>query len=100
MKKLFVAIYGLTILDAISTIIGVQLGVVEEANPFVQAAMTNQPILTGLVVCLLIGAVLYGVYGVRHRIRWLAYAMGGVLAVKVVIMGLHIGWITQVLRAL
>lgn len=100
MKKLFIAIYILTILDAISTITGVQLKVVEEANPFVQSAMTNQPILTGLAVCLLIGAVLYGIYRVRHKIRWLAYPMCGVLAIKVVIMGMHIGWITQVLRAL
>ena len=100
MKKLFIAIYILTILDAISTITGVHLGVVEEANPFIQATMTNQPILTGLVVCVAIGAVLYGIYRVRHRIRWIGYAMGGVLAVKVAIMGLHINWITQVLRAL
>jgi dolichol kinase len=100
MKKLFIAIYILTLLDAISTITGVQLKVVEEANPFVQAAMTNQPVLTGLVVCLVIGAVLYGIYRVRHRIRWIGYAMGGVLAVKVGIMSLHINWIVQVLRAL
>jgi len=100
MKKLFIAIYILTVLDAISTITGVQLKVVEEANPFVQAAMTNRPVLTGLVVCLTIGAVLYGIYRIKDRIRWLTYAMGGVLAVKAVIMGLHVGWITQVLKAL
>ena len=100
MKKLFIAIYILTILDAISTITGVQLKLVEEANPFVQAVMTNQPILTGIVVCLAIGAVLYGIYRVRHKIRWLAYAMGGVLAVKIGIMALHISWITQIVRAL
>lgn len=100
MKKLFIAIYILTVLDAISTITGVQLKVVEEANPFVQATMTNQPILTGLVVCVAIGAVLYGIYRVRHRIRWIGYAMGGVLAVKVFVMAIHFNWITQVIRTM
>ncbi len=100
MKKLFITIYILTMLDAIATITGVQLKVVEEANPFVQAVMTNYPVLTGVVVYLLIGAMLYGIYRVRHKVRWLVYAMCGVLAAKVVIMGMHINWIAQVLRAL
>lgn len=100
MKRLFIAIYILTILDAISTIAGVQLKVVEEANPFVQAAMTNQPILTGLVVCLGIGAVLYGIYRVRHKIRWIGYGLGGMLAVKIAVIGLHVGWIVEIVKAL
>ena len=100
MKRLLTVVFIMTVIDAASTVAGVKVGVIEEANPFIQAAMTNQPILTGLVVCVAIGAVLYGIYRVRHKMRWLAYAMGGVLAVKVVIMGLHVNWITQVLRAL
>lgn len=100
MKRLLTAVFIMTVVDAASTVTGVKLGVIEEANPFIQAAMTNQPILTGLVVCLAIGAILYGIYRVRHRIRWIGYAMGGVLVVKIGVIALHINWITQVLRAL
>lgn len=100
LKKIFVSVFVLTILDAVATIAGVKSGWVEEGNPFVQSAMTNRPILTGLIVCLLIGAVLCGVYRVRYKVRWLAYAMGGVLMIKLGIMALHINWITQVMKAL
>lgn len=98
MKKLFITIYILTILDAICTITGVQLGFVEEGNPFVQSAMQNYPILTGLTVVLVIGAVLYGIYRVRHKIRWIGYAMVGVLAIKMAIIGLHVNWIVQIVK--
>jgi hypothetical protein len=99
MKKLFITIYILTIIDIACTVAGVNMGYITEANPVLQSVMHNYPILTGAVMCVGIGAVLYGMYRVRH-IRWLKYAAGGMLAVKVMVIGLHVGWIAQIVRTL
>ena len=99
MKKLFITIYILTIIDIACTVAGVNMGYITEANPVLQGLMHTNPILTGAVMCVGIGAVLYGMYRVRH-IRWLKYAAGGMLAVKVVVIGLHVGWIAQIVRTL
>ena len=99
MKKLFITIYILTIIDIACTVAGVYTGYITEANPVLQSAMHSYPILTGAVMCVGIGAVLYGMYRVRH-IRWLKYAAGGMLAVKVMVIGLHVGWIVEIVRTL
>jgi hypothetical protein len=100
MKKIFLTVYILTVLDIILTVTGIRMDYITEANPILQGFMHNYPILTGTVMCALVGAVLYGVYRVRHKIRWLGYAMGGMMAVKVVIIGIHVGWIIEMVRAL
>ena len=100
MKKLFIAIYILTIADIACTVTGVHMGYITEANPILQGLMHTSPILTGAAMCVLIGTVLYGLYRVRQRIRWLGYVMGGMAAVKVMVIGLHAGWIIQIVRTL
>ena len=100
MKKLFITIYILTIADISLTVTGVRMGYITEANPVLQSAMHASPILTGIVMCAVIGAVLYGLYRVRQRIRWIGYVMGGMAAVKVMVIGLHAGWIIQIVRTL
>ncbi len=97
MKKLFIVIYILTILDAIATVSGVQMGFIEEANPFVQKAMMYHPLITGLASCIVVGAVLYLIYRVRHKVGYLIYLMSIVLAVKTIIIGMHINWIAQII---
>lgn len=97
MKRLFISIYILTMLDAICTSIGVTGGVIEEGNPLVQSAMMLHPVITGAAVCAAIGLVLYGIWKVRDKVKWLPYALGLVLAVKVGIMGMHLYWITSCL---
>lgn len=98
MKKLFIAIYILTIADITLTAAGVRMGYITEANPVLQGMMHTCPILTGTVMCVLIGAVMYGVYRARDKIRWLRYPMGGMLVVKMAIIGLHAGWIIQIIK--
>lgn len=46
------------------------------------------------------GSVLYGLYRVRKWIRWIGYAMCGMVAVKVMVIGLHVDWIAQIIRTL
>ena len=100
MKKLFITIYILTIADIACTVAGVYTGYITEANPVLQGLMHTSPILTGAAMCIVIGAVLYGMYRVRQRIRWIGYAIGGMAAVKVMVIGLHVGWIAQIVRTL
>lgn len=97
MKKLFLLVYLLTIFDAAATAAGVKLGVIEEANPLICRIMTCHPVLSAVSLSAVIGAALYVIYKVRNRVHWLAYAMCGVLVVKIWVIYLHINWITQVI---
>lgn len=96
-KKLFWAIFIATIIDAVSTAAGIQMGFIEEANPIMYKAMAFHPALSALLIIVLVGAVLYGIYKVRSKIRWLPIAMSFVLIVKIFIAGLHVYWISQVI---
>ena len=100
MKKLFVAIYILTIIDVVCTVAGLKAGFITEANPLMQNFIESVPVIAGAFVLVGVAALLYLIYRFRHKVKWLPYALAGVVAVKVVIMGMHIGWITQVLRTL
>jgi hypothetical protein len=95
MTALIIAIYILTVADAVSTAVGVSSGVISEGNALFQSVMQSNPVLTAIVVSLIMGAVLYGIWRIRKRIKWLPFAMVGVLLVKIYIMGIHGYWIYQ-----
>jgi len=97
MKKLFISIFILTIVDAVCTAIGVHLGVVEEANPFFQRVVMAQPVLASTAVCIGVGGILYLVYRLRDKVRFMVPLMVGLLIVKLVVVGIHLEWMAQVI---
>lgn len=95
MTALFIIIFLLTIADAVCTAVGVSHGVINEGNVLMQTAMTSYPVLTAVAVCLIIGGILYLMWRVRKRIKWMPRALIGILAVKIGILGMHGYWIAN-----
>jgi len=95
---IYVAIFIMTIADAIFTTLGVKDGVIEEANPLLQQLFHASPELAAVLVVLGVGLLLLLVYKVQHKIRWIGYGLGVMFAVKLWILLLHFNWIAQVVK--
>jgi hypothetical protein len=96
-KWIYIAIFILTIADALFTTLGVKDGFIEEANPLLQSVFHASPELSALLIVVGVGLILLLIYKVQHRIRWINYGLGAMLAVKLYILGLHFNWISQVI---
>lgn len=94
--RLFVLIFLLTLSDAVCTAAGMRLGVIAEANPLLRGLMTAHPELTSAGVCVFVGAILCIMYPVREQVRWLGSALSAVAVIKLAVLGMHLGWILQI----
>ena len=97
MKKTLWAIFVLTVVDVVSTNAGLRMGIIEEANPIMFRPITSHPAVTSVLIVIYTGAVLYGIYKVRNKIKWLPPVMVAILVGKVFIAGLHVYWILLVI---
>jgi hypothetical protein len=90
MKRLFICVFILTLLDGAATAAGIRLGYLEEANPVIGSLADTQPFITCFGVCLFVGVLLLILYILRNRIRWMGYAISAVLVVKTALVFIHI----------
>ena len=89
MKKWFWIILILTLLDCVSTAIGIKLGIIEEANPIWENLITAYPIITALFICIIVGILLWLIYQASNQIKWLKWGVFGLLIAKTIIVILH-----------
>lgn len=98
MKKwIYIAIFILTIGDALFTTLGVKEGVIEEANPLLQNIFHASPECAASMIVLGVGLFLLLIYKYQYRIPWIKYALVGLFFVKVGVLGLHFNWMAQVI---
>lgn len=90
------AIFLLTLADAVCTAAGVSLGIILEGNPIMQAPMHEHPVFTAALVCLYVGALLALIGKFSSRCRYILPLLAVVFAVKVAVIGLHLGWIIPI----
>ncbi|SDK52186.1 DUF5658 family protein [Natronincola ferrireducens] len=96
MKKnrfIYYGIFLLTVFDIAFTSIGLQLGIIEEANPIMDYFIHLSMILSIIGVVLYVGIAMIFLYKVRSKIPWLSKALMGLTAVKLWIMVLHVRWV-------
>jgi hypothetical protein len=96
MKKVLIAIFILSIIDAIATYTGVKLGIVEEANPLLTTVFHSSPELAAVLLIAFIGAMLWVINRYGHRLRHINVGLAMMLMVKLAIIGAHVGWIRMV----
>lgn len=94
---IYLAILGLTILDVGLTTIGLSGNFITEGNPLLAKQMTNEPIVTSLLILLLTIVILFVLYRVRNKTKLVAYGLGFALLVRTMVVALHANWIVQVL---
>lgn len=93
---MLIAIAILTLIDIACTYYGITSGYIAEGNPIASMLFGWSPIGTCLIVAALVGLLLYVIAKQYKRYRWIRYAMLGVLAVKIGIVGLHMIWISYI----
>jgi hypothetical protein len=92
-----VLIFILTIFDVVCTGWGVTSGYINELNPIVAWFFRWNVWGTCAIALVATGGLLYLVYSLK--IEWAFYAMLVVLLMKIVAIGMHIYWITQLIRS-
>lgn len=88
---IYIFIFILTLGDVILTVWGVTNKYIEEGNPLVRNLMHSYPLLTGLAVLAVVGLLL--IFLSKQKIKWLGYAAGGLIGIKIVVMLMHAAWI-------
>lgn len=90
---LYVSIYLLTAADLIFTYAGLQQGAIEEANPLMNFFFSRWPLFTVLGVLLAAALILFFLYSVRERVKWLTQALTFIMVFKIFVILLHSYWI-------
>ena len=89
----FLAIFLLTIFDAISTWYGVSRGFIGEGNGIARAMFEISIPGTCVIMVVWTGALLWFIY--KKTFKWIPYALRVVLAAKMYIAALHLTWLTK-----
>lgn len=98
MRKLVLIIIVLSIFDAAATAAGISLNYIREANPVIGSLVMCDPFAASTLACLLAVALLILIYSFRKRIRWIKYGLTLILAVKAMILCLHLTIIILAVR--
>jgi hypothetical protein len=87
-------IFLLTTLDILFTTIGLNLGIIEEANPIMNYLINISLVLSMFFVLLFVGVVLTFLYKASYKVPWLHPALNGLAGIKVYVLMLHLKWIS------
>lgn len=89
-KEFLIAIYVLTIVDVISTIIGINLKYMTEANVLMNQVFCALGCeVTGIIILVAVGCGLVLIYKVKDRIPWLPAALMLMFTIKLLIVIWH-----------
>lgn len=83
----------LTILDVILTLYGLQIGIIEEANPILKLMFQKTPFWTGAGIVFFVYFLLWFLYSVQDQVRWLAPALWLICIIKLSVITMHLNWL-------
>lgn len=89
--------FFLTLIDVICTAIGISKGFVREGNPLLANFFHKTPATAAVTVAVFVTTLLYILYKLQYRVRWMNRAANLMLVIKTFAMVLHINWIFHVL---
>ncbi len=82
--------------DLLLTAWGLRLGVIEEANPLMAWLFSiSKPLTLGIGTAVMTAALGFLWY-VRKKIAWFETVVRGLLAIRVVVLSIHIYWLLQI----
>lgn len=93
MKAKGITVIILTVLDAVLTVIGLQLGIITEGNPIFRGAMHTYPLITAALVCVCTAGLMWLVCKYGSTFRSTRALMTVLCAAKSLIIVSHIGWV-------
>jgi hypothetical protein len=93
-RRLCNAIFTLTVFDIICTYVGIQTGLVIEANPIMAWAFSISPLFTAVTAVIVMYLVTRWV--ATKSYKWLNPALWVVVGIKACVAIAHIYWLTRV----
>jgi len=97
MRKLFIYILILSLIDAAATCAGIKYGYIREANPVLAAAAIKAPVAVCTASFLASCFFLSIIYSCRKSVRWAKKALAFIFAVKLSVVYLHLSIMLAVL---
>ncbi len=92
---MIIALWITGVADLVLTAWGLQLGVIEEANP-IMAWLFGISIPGALLLAVVImTAALLCLHVARNRVTWVDFALRGLLAIRFSVLALHMIWIVD-----
>jgi hypothetical protein len=90
---LVIIVFFLTLMDVICTVVGIKVGIVEEANPIFKGLMNAYPIVTGIMVFIFLTVILVLVYKYGYISSLTLPMLWFVLLLKIAVAISHLYWI-------
>ncbi len=94
--QIIIIIICLTVLDVIFTLYGLQVGMIEEANPILKPLFEKMPLCTGIGIVFFVFLLLRFLYKVRERVKWIVVALWLICIIKVSVITLHFSWLFSI----
>jgi len=88
---IYIFIFILTLGDLILTGFGIANKRIDEANPIMAKLYEWNIPLTVLIIGVIVGLLIW--FLAKQKIKWLGYAAGGLIGIKIVVMLMHAAWI-------
>lgn len=95
---MLILIFITTILDTVSTAVGIKSGYIEEANPLLANTFHNHPEMSAVSIILFVSLILYLLYKVQHKVKWMKAPLVVICSTKIAILGIHASWIYSVIK--
>lgn len=93
MKKCLFAIFILSIMDAVLTCTGIEMGIVEEVNPLLQGIFNTAPEIAAFSVIVFVGLMLWIIGRYGYKLPWIKFGLAAIVAVKLYVIYAHLSWI-------
>jgi len=90
---IYIFIFILTLFDVLITVYGVATSQISEGNPIVAKSLNSNMFLTAFGIVALVGIALWFIS--KQSFKWLKPACLGLLAVKIIVMFMHIDWLVK-----
>jgi hypothetical protein len=95
---MLIALLIVSVLDVSLTWLGIELGMITEANPLLAHAFALDGRLAVLSTVIVVAGSAWILHRYRHRVPWVRHAVVGLLAIRLGVLMLHLPWLMLAMR--
>jgi len=90
---MYTAVFVVSLADVLLTWLGLEMGFIREANPFMAAVFDVSGFAAAKLTVVIVGATLVLLHRNSERIWWVKHAVAGLLIVRLGVLLLHVPWL-------
>jgi len=95
---MLIALFLVSVLDVSLTWLGLELGLITEANPLLARAFALDGRLAVLVTMLVVAGSVWLMHRYQDEVPWVRHAVAALLAVRLGVLILHVPWLMLAMR--